>query len=352
MSGENAKISPDVAAKILRADLHNTVAKVAAGGSLRAGDRGRFEDAALSAPTIEELAQLKTRRQAALIRKWATGGKITREEMAEIQPILPPDILAAPPVVDGPPSSRLKYNRDYISYGAQIGVSERTIKRWAAEGKKVGELFPLDDLANALNWWARHKKNSPPAELVNAASAAAKRGATPSEAATAPATAAPAGNRGQPKTGAGGAEKPEDSTPLIDRGSMAVISLEENLQRISKQHRANLDLLDRAFGGSNEAEITSRQRNARLSGEMLKDAQKSLDEYQRARGDVVLISEVKAEGFRVHSAMAQSLLGVVIEMGVTRERAAIGLNAWYRQLRESRFFADTAPVIEAPATPV
>ena len=229
----------------------------------------------------------------------------------------------------------------------------RTIKRWVALGKSKSDLCPLDDLASLVDWWTRCQTYSPPVEVIQAC-ATAQQSKPPREGEQVVPKIAAQPNEGKGvKTNVkseGGEREPENGgKPLIDTGAMSVISLEESLQRISRQHRANLDLLDKAYGGTSEAEITNRTRNARISGEMLKDAQRALDEYRKSRGDVVPIAEVKAEGFRVHTAMAVSLLEIVINMGVPRARAAAGLNAWYLQLRESRFFADTMPAIDAPA---
>ncbi len=336
-------ITPDVAAKVLQADLRTTVTKVAAGERLPPADRARFETAALTTPSAEELAQLKANRQASLIRKWGSGGKLSREEMAEIHTILPPAIIAAPPIVATPgPSSRVRNAKDLADYAKQIGMSERTLKRWQKHGKEVGELFPFDNLALALDWWTRHMKNSPPDELVNAV-AKAKRTA---QTGTATAASAPSPAVAKAATASGAQQpQPPPSAPLLEAKDLAAGSLEDNLRRVSSIHAGNLALLERAFLGTNEAEITGRQRNAKLSGEMLLSAQKALDEFRRERGDVVPIADVKAEGIRIHSAMAQSLLGIVIDLGVPRERAVPGVDAWFRMLRESRFFAETVPVV-------
>jgi hypothetical protein len=335
-------LTPDVAAKVLQADLRTTVTKVAAGERLPPADRARFETAALTAPSAEELAQLKANRQASLIRKWSGGGKLDREEMSEIHTILPPAIIAAPPLPAPPsPGARVKHAKTLAEYAPEIGVSERTLKRWNSHGKKVGELFPFDNLALALDWWTRHMKNSPPADLVNAV-AQAKRAA---EKPTSLDSTGPEPSAKLPAAPASPAIPLAQAAPLLSASDMTGGSLEDNLRRVSAIHAGNLALLERAFLGTNEAEITGRQRNAKLSGEMLQSAQKALDDFRRERGDVVPIADVKTEGIRIHSAMAQSLLGMVIDLGITRERAVPMVDAWFRMLRESRFYAETVPAI-------
>lgn len=250
-------------------------------------------------------------------------------------------------------STRRKSAKGYRHYAAVIGVSERTIKRWVSVGKKARAHFPLDDLTQALAWWSRHMRNSPPAELV-AAAAKSTPAAAPCSAA-APAATQPATTSQGKTTGKSPAasKPPTDAPPAVPffrAGEMSTISLEENLRRVSLLHNANLDLLERAFLGSNEAEVMSRQRNAKLSGDMLGAAQRAFDDYQRARGDMASIPDLKSDLFRVHTAMAQSLVTHFIAVGATRDRAVAEADIWFRQLRESKFFSDTLPELTAPPT--
>ncbi|AKC83777.1 hypothetical protein IMCC26134_15115 [Verrucomicrobia bacterium IMCC26134] len=129
----------------------------------------------------------------------------------------------------------------------------------------------------------------------------------------------------------------------MEGADMVAGTIEENLQRLQIIHSANLTLLERAFAGSEEADIINRQRNAQRSGDMLNAAQRAFDEYQRARGDVVPIAEVKRDLLRIHSAMAQSLLAIVEDLGIPRIRCVSAVDAWFRMLRESAFFSDTQP---------
>lgn len=266
-----------------------------------------------------------------------------------------------------PPGKRLRSARGYAAYAADIGISLRTIKRWVARGKIVADPFPLEELETACTWWARHQRNTPPAELV-AASARAKRAnstatagadsASLSAGATSPAASpiapsliasgsAPAS--GSPGSAPSASNSPHQASasnspqPLMADADMVAGTVEQNLHRLHIIHSANLTLLERAFAGSNEADIINRQRNAQRSGEMLNAAQRAFDEYQRARGDVVVIAEVKRDLVRIHSAMAQSLLSIIEDLGVPRSRAVASVDAWFRMLRESAFFADTHP---------
>ncbi len=157
-----------------------------------------------------------------------------------------------------------------------------------------------------------------------------------------------------PVPGAGSAQSAATEPPgkpLMDRADMVAGTIEENLQRLHVIHSANLTLLEKAFEGSNEADIINRQRNAARSGEMLNAAQKAFDQYQQARGDVVPIADVKRDLLRIHSAMAQSLLATIEDLGVPRARAVSAADSWFRMLRESEFFYDTQPAEPSPQPP-
>lgn len=350
-------LTPDVAQKVLQANLRNQVAKVAAGDTLPSSERAHFETAAIGAPTVEELARLKAARQSALIRKWATGGKLSREEMAEIQPILPPQILASPPVISAdspaapPPSSRLKYDHDYAHYAAAIGVSERTIKRWAAAGKSVGEIFPFDAPGEALDWWSRHRKNTPPVELVNwVASTTAQPAATPSVSVVTPG-ASPAPSAPPASPFASPLVKPRTHSIGVD--DMVEITPEDNYRRASRQHNANLTLLDKAFLDKNtgDAEIARIQRNVKISGDLLSTARRGYEEHRKLMGEMASIPEIKEDLRTILTSMAHSLVGMLEECGIPRERGTRAADNWFRQLRASRFFPDLSTVASLPQPP-
>ncbi|MDP1580718.1 MAG: hypothetical protein Q8M02_10585 [Candidatus Didemnitutus sp.] len=278
--------------------------------------------------------------------------------VADTEPADPPT-GGAPAPAGAPPvvvrkfaGGRLKFAHGYEHYAEQLGVSLRTIKRWVRTGKEKSDLCPLDDLAQLHGWWTRCQNYDAPTQVVAASAEAARANAeAPPTPSTGEQVAGTPGTANAEGKGAHGATTPPPpGKPLIAHGAMESITLEDTLARVSRQHRANLDLLDEAYTGTNEAALTARLRNARASGEMLAAAQRALDEYRAARGDMVPIADVQDEGRRVHTAMAQSLLNAVVELGVHRARAATAINDWFLQLRESDFFAATIPTL-TPAPP-
>lgn len=335
-------LTSDVAEKVLRADLQNTVAKVAAGKPLAGPERQRFESAAMpSAPTADDLSRLKATRQAALIRRWATGGKLTPDEMSEVHPILPAEVLANFPIggLGGHVPTRQKAYEDYAKF---FGKGLRTVKRWAAIGKKKGDPFPFDEPARVAEWWGRNMEYSIPADVLAVCSG---------KPITGPAAGSDAA--GLEKPGAeippGAKSEPPSSRQAINVNDLAAIGLKENVERLSRIHRANLERLEKAFGGTSDAELQLGQRNVEKSARMLSDAQRNYEAYQKEHGELVVLSDVKRDLLRVHTSMGQSLVSIFVGLGINRERAISSVDTWFKHLRESRFASGTMPELRPPA---
>lgn len=161
-------ITTDLAGKVLTANVRNIIQKVQDGGRLTAGEIKIFEQY-----TVEQ-SELHRTRQAALIRRWSGGGRLTEEEKAEIAGIVPVEPKKPPA-----PTSR-EYQKDQKHYAAFYKQSDRTIKRWIKTGrdaKPTPDLPPLDDPAQMPAWWPRHYKHKVPVEILDAARSAPR--ATP-----------------------------------------------------------------------------------------------------------------------------------------------------------------------------
>ena len=50
-----------------------------------------------------------------------------------------------------------KYPEALTRIAARYGVDLRTVKRWSAIGRKVGELPPVSDPKELAEWWSRHR---------------------------------------------------------------------------------------------------------------------------------------------------------------------------------------------------
>lgn len=148
------EVSPDLARKALQADVRNTLQDVAQGGTLPTPKRQLFMGVITDAASPGEILQS---REAALLRKFAAGGRLTKEELAEIAHLLP--------AAQGPYSvvlTEARYRRPYREYAAFYSVDISTIKWWVKQGKKNPkgpDLPPLDTPREMPAWWERDRGN-------------------------------------------------------------------------------------------------------------------------------------------------------------------------------------------------
>lgn len=84
------KLTPDLASKVIRADLKNIIDKVGAGKPLSGGERNLFDTLKL---TTEDIGK---RWQLALLGKWANGKRLNRAELEEIEELLPEGSVPEP----------------------------------------------------------------------------------------------------------------------------------------------------------------------------------------------------------------------------------------------------------------
>jgi hypothetical protein len=157
---------------VLSASLRNIVEKVSKGGTLNAGEMKLFEQF-----TLAQASLLKTR-QAALVRRWVGGGRLTPEERSEIADVIPASLEqpGAASIQDAPPEAPAKphkYKRQMVFYGEQYGSTGRTVKRWVKIGKNAThegqprpDLPPLDEPEEMATWWARNMVQRPPLKLL------------------------------------------------------------------------------------------------------------------------------------------------------------------------------------------
>lgn len=251
--------------------------------------------------------------------------------------------LEAPVVASG--RLRAKYAQHYDVYAQRFGVTTRTIKRWVSAGKEAKDECPLDAPKQLPAWWDRNMQYAMPVKVLAACN-------DPQNTKPAAAEKSVSQTSQEDKTKAGAAPASEGQRrESMELGKLESVGLVENLVAIGRIHRANLELLDKAFKtGVDEAELQLRNRNFEQSSRMLAQAQRLADEYQQSRGDLVSIEDVKREFLRVHMSMAQSLVGLLVSLGVTRERAVRATDTWFRHLRESKFADGCAPELKLEYT--
>lgn len=147
----NQPVSPELAEKALQADVRNTLTDVAQGGTLPAGKRQLFLDVVIGGAAPKEIVDA---RRAALLRRFAQGGRLSKEELAEIADFMPANHCHA--VTEG------AYRRTYVEYEAIYHRKERTILWWVKQGKHATngpDLPPLDSPKDMPAWWERVMSN-------------------------------------------------------------------------------------------------------------------------------------------------------------------------------------------------
>jgi len=173
------ELTPEIANKVLGADLRNIVAKVSDGSTLSGGEREIVERSLADGALPDELQRA---RRAALLRSWAKGGRLGEEQLAEIRAFLP----------NGRSVSRQltaeRYQHPLKHYTTIVRRSERVLKGWIAHGrwqdleKKIPRNppdFPPFDEADQLEaWWGRCMKNTCPAILKELAAGGAPANTT------------------------------------------------------------------------------------------------------------------------------------------------------------------------------
>jgi hypothetical protein len=294
-----------------------------------------------------QLAAGRDKRRARLFARHADGARLTAAERAEIADLVASADAAATAndlKLEPPPAHA---RRTGLAHGLQhyaelLGVGLRTIVRWHVEGRKAKDYCPLDDLEKLGAWWARlHPGRALDVRVV----LAVERILDPVGAQVAEVISPNVigDSKGAGRAAGEAAGEAEPARPGIVLDDVAAGSLDQTLHTLGRIHVANTQLLERAFRSGSQAEVDACHRNVERSAKMLVSAQASLDEHLKRRGDLVPREEIKAELLSLHSAMAQSLVGQLVKIGLLRDRATQFVDTWFRQLGQSRFAATTAP---------
>lgn len=161
-----AELDPQIAEKVLSANMRNVVKKVGDGDVLPASERELVEKqrvASVDSGTIEK------ERIASILRLYAQGKTLTKSQTESIQHLLPE------PQLQATKRTRTKYNKQLVEYEEIFQIKSnngRTIKRWISLGKQKEpiDLPPLDEPQLMASWWARNMKNRVPERLLSFAS--------------------------------------------------------------------------------------------------------------------------------------------------------------------------------------
>ena len=191
-------LTPELAAKVLGADLRNLVKKIGSGGNLTSDERELMEKARLEGNLSEELLRA---RRAALLRKFASGHRLNADEQAEIASVIPATQNVVKRVTSEAYKKTLRdYVADFIGLGMKPSKDDaRKLKNWIKHGRYDKEeklrdepdFPPFDSPELLAEWWRRKMVYSPPDWMVQAEKSSLDKPKAPDQASAAPSSAAP-----------------------------------------------------------------------------------------------------------------------------------------------------------------
>lgn len=298
-------VPPDLASKVLAADLRNLIKRVSDGSTLSPAER-EMVDRYLAPDTAPE--DLQKARLASLIRKYCLGGKLSKEELQEIADYIP-DFRATVGKV-----TRDTYQHPLAWYEPFYGVKAnegRTIKRWIRRGReKIPEdLPPLDQPERMASWWSVNMKWKVPDRLLKMAA-----GGTSSASASAEVTRAE-------KDKSQSSEPPSGQrTPLeLPEGSgfAAILDRARHAERVAFgnwQRALNADPFD---AGDEELKQRAWSRAVETVRKLEKDAESILSRdliaWQEAER---IINENEAT---IHQSVRSAIVRVATKIGIPAE---------------------------------
>lgn len=271
-------ISPDLARKGLEADARNMLTGVAQGDTLSGSKRQLLLSSIITGATPEDL---RAERVAALLLKFTRGARLSREEMAEIEHLVPSETAAySRALTEG------TYQRSYKDYEKTYGKSARTIKWWVSQGKsrEKPDLPPLDRPAEMPAWWERAMKQRCPRSVEDAARAAAAKAEVPQP------------ERPKPVIGAGAPREVKPAiAPIFEPPQ--ITTQEQNLVHLKEQlARARQELLEeQAKDEPDTHRLELRERKWRDLRNEVDKAEEVVFKMRTKQGKLVDVEELGAQ---------------------------------------------------------
>jgi hypothetical protein len=206
--------------------------------------------------------------------------------------------------------SARQFLHTYEFYAERFGVTDRSVKRWAAEGRAADppDLPPLDCPRDMPAWWGRRMSHRVPARLLEvAATDAAEHAARHQE--PAPGTVTPA-----------------TSASVADRAVSSSVGMGETVTRLREAERdageafatASKPLprgkdepLDAPLKYMDAGQVEMLQRRWERMAEALRKAVKDEAEMAETRGELLEKGKVARVLQEIHASVAESIRGLV-----------------------------------------
>lgn len=291
-------LTPELAEKVIKANLRNIIKKIGDGGTLSQPERELMEQAKLDGQLSEELLQA---RRVALVRKYARGDRLNAEEIAEISEVIPTTAPTVKKITDD--NYRFTF-REYVEKFVELGMEPcvdgpRKLKNWVWHGRWLAkdqprdppDLPPFDQPEQLAAWWRRCMTYRPPEWMTR----------LEKDGALEPQQAEPSAGTSQPAQQS--SDGKAQSTEITGYGEIEIEGEIANDFTVRVLAGAAMDSRRRY----EEARIAENWRQARLIREELIDDVKAL---QRAQVDALKVLAAKGDYLEAKKTM-QSLNGLL-----------------------------------------
>jgi hypothetical protein len=344
-------IPPDLAAKVIGADLRNLVKKVSEGSTLTQAEREMMERAVIDGTLPEELREA---RLAALARAYALGKALSASQQKELSALIP----QGKPIAKKLTTESYRYKLAH--YVPILGVDkdeegniakdpERKLKRWIAKGreKTPPDLPPFDTPSLMAEWWRRNMEWRVPHYLL----ILERVGEDPSAA-----TAESAKEQPLESTSESSAPPPKSDAasgePMIfdtDSEMTADLGLNQIRQLASTLYKQ----MQRAFECGRLTDGANYMRQWEKAVESMRKWEKDIVKIQEGKGEVLRARVINTELGRIMNVISQSYFNSLMSVldtyapeipGNERRQLALGYrDKCFRHLKDSRFDAVYQP---------
>lgn len=300
-------IPPDLASKVIGADLRNLVKKVSDGSVLTQGEREMMERA-----TVEGVPEeLQKARSAALLRRFALGQNLSKDQKSELSSVLPVTKPAAKRITSETYRYRLSH---YVSVlGIEGKDPRKKLKRWIAAGreKTPPDLPPFDEPQHMADWWRRCMEIRVPLNLLRL-----EQQDTDHDVGASGASAAPS-SPGAPPPPSSKAAAPADGEAIgipmmLNVG--AEMSSDLGLQQVRALVVATFEQLSEALAVGHLSRANNLRREWQTLVGTLRAWEKDIVQIQEGKGEVMRTRIINTELVRIFNVMRQSFTNTMLHL--------------------------------------
>lgn len=283
-------VSPELAGKVLSADLRNLIQKVGGGANLSPAERELMQRCLAESTPPEALMSA---RRIALTRKWTLGGKLTKEERKEAGI---PDLA---PLLHRQTTER--YQRSFPHYAKIYQRDVRNIKRLVAKGRAASppDFPPLDQPAEMAAWFRRLMGQEPRENLTRFERESSEGSETDSAGSETPESAA-------------GDELPP--LPAMKLDGSTVHAADMGLRRVQMLVDATFSQMQLALKQQRMKEYKTLFIEYTKLEQMLRSWEKDIIKIQEGRGEVLRTREINTEIVSLFTVMGQSYLNGLLKL--------------------------------------